>query len=118
MNNDLSLIAPRIKKIRHSMGMSQFEFAKACHMTQAQISAYETGRAYPTLESALKICTVARVSITALIDDTDAIDLPLRKPTRPEMALWVIEEIGVRGPLLDQVRVLLLGRDLPKGEPA
>lgn len=108
---DLTLIPIRIRNIRKSMRLSQEGFAKACGMTQAQVSAYEIGKAYPTLESALKICAAARVSITSLIEDRDAHITPLRRATEEEMALWVIEKIGLDKPALDRVRGMLIGLD-------
>lgn len=108
---DITLIPIRIRNIRKSMGLSQESFAKACGMTQAQVSAYEIGKAYPTLESALKICAAARVSITSLIEDRDAHIVPLRRATEEEMALWVIEKIGLPRPALDRVKSVLIEMD-------
>lgn len=90
------------------MKLSQEDFAKACGMTQSQVSAYEIGKAYPTLESALKMCAAARVSITSLIEDSDTRTIPLRKATDEEMALWVVEKIGVPKVELDHVRDILI----------
>lgn len=108
---DITLIPTRIKNIRKSMGLSQEAFAKACEMTQAQISAYEVGKAYPTLESALKICAAARVSITSLIEDSDACIVPVRRATKEEMAIWLMEEIGTPPVAVERIKDVLYKRD-------
>jgi len=45
----------RIKQLRGHLGLSQTEFAKACDITQAEVSHLESGRHLPGLETRAKL---------------------------------------------------------------
>ena len=55
MNENGKDFAERIKHLRDTLGLTQEEFAKACGLSQKQISYYETGIKTPTLKTLKKI---------------------------------------------------------------
>lgn len=78
--------------------------------TQAQISSYELGRTMPNLESAQKVAAALGISLQDLIGEKEPATAPPRPASKVEMALWVIEAIGIDGFKLDRVRTVLLDR--------
>lgn len=107
MPTNLTLLPVKIKSLRESAGYSQVELAKICGMTQAQISAYEIGKSFPNLESAIAMANAFGTTVAALIGETEPFRAPPRPATKSEMALWVIESIGLDGFKLDHVRRIL-----------
>ncbi len=103
----------RLKRLRESSKLTQGELAKMCGMSQAQLSAYELGKHLPNLESLDLLAKALGTTIAAIIDEKEPSLAPPRKPDKDEMALWVLESIGVAGFKLDGVR-RILGGDLKK----
>lgn len=60
---DFSILANRIKELRHSVNMTQREFAKEAGFTAATLSAYENGSKSPSLEIIMGIAKRFDVSI-------------------------------------------------------
>lgn len=107
MSTDLSFLPGRIKRLRESKKIPQFELARMCGLTQAQISAYEIGRSFPGLESTVKLAEAFGTTVSDLLGEKDPATAPARPATKSEMALWVIESIGLDGFKLDHVRRIL-----------
>lgn len=53
-------ISITIKKIRNTVGMSQAKFAKELDIKQSVVCRYETGKAFPALETIRKIYKFAK----------------------------------------------------------
>ncbi len=51
----------KICTYRKKMNLSQEEFAEKCDLSLRQISAIETGKANPKLETVLKLCGVCQM---------------------------------------------------------
>jgi len=107
MSTDLTHIPKRIKLLREAAKMPQHELARMAGLTQAQISAYEVGRAFPGLESTIKLAQVLGVSVSDLLGETAPKTAPPRPPTRAEMALWVLEAMQFARPVIERVRLVL-----------
>ena len=108
MQNALKEVPARIKLLREQAGLPQAELARMTGLTQAQISAYEVGRSFPGLESAMALSTALGVTVAELIGEKEPISRPPRPPTKNEMALWVIRTIGIDGFALDRIQSALL----------
>lgn len=103
---DLTTIPHRVKRIRGDA--SQAEFAAECGLTQGQISAYELGKAFPTLESTARMCKARGISIAAFLEEIEPSCAPPRTPSKEEMAIWVVRALGIDGFKLDHVRRILM----------
>jgi transcriptional regulator with XRE-family HTH domain len=108
MSPGLEVLPERIKRLRESKGLPQFELARMCGLTQAQISAYEIGRSFPGLESTIKLAHAFGTTVAELIGESEPKTAPPRPPSKHEMALWVIESLGIDGFRLETIRRLLL----------
>lgn len=64
----------------------------------------------PNLESAQKVAAALGISLQNFIGEKEPSTSPPRPATKIEMALWVIEAIGIDGFKLDKVRTVLLDR--------
>ncbi len=60
-----------LKKIRESKGQSQLNLAMKIGVQQETISAYENGKAMPTVDTLLKLCKHYNCSSDFLLDLTD-----------------------------------------------
>lgn len=58
----------KLKKLREERGLSQKEIAKKIGVSRETISAYETGRAKPSLDVALKLAKILKVSVEELFN--------------------------------------------------
>lgn len=56
-----------IKKIRESRGMLQYELANRMGVSQASVSAWESGRAMPSAENLLKLADILECTVDALL---------------------------------------------------
>ena len=72
-------ISTRIKEVRKSLHMSQVEFAKFLGITQATVSAIESGSRIPSTDTALTIakkCNVSMDWLCGLSNKKSASDMP------------------------------------------
>ena len=60
-----------LKKIRKTKKISQVALSVKLGVSQETISAYENGKAYPSIDTLLKLCDVFNVSADYLLDRTD-----------------------------------------------
>lgn len=67
----MKTLGPRLKSLRQSHGMTQQEVADFCGgIKKASVSAWESGKARPTLDALILLKSLYRVSIDDLIDGT------------------------------------------------
>lgn len=110
INTDLTHIPARIKNLRESAGIPQFELARMCDLTQAQISAYERGTSFPGLESSVRLAAALGVTVSDLIGEKEPLPAPPRPATKSEMAIWILEAIGLDVLKLNHVKRILQDR--------
>lgn len=65
----MSNIGSKIKQFRENTHLSQYELADKVGVSQKAVSAWETGRAEPGLDTAAKIAKVLGVPIQSLVLD-------------------------------------------------
>lgn len=58
-------------EIRKEKGISQVALSVKLGISQETISAYENGKAYPSVDTLLKLCDIFNVSADFLLDRTD-----------------------------------------------
>lgn len=58
-------------EIRKQKGISQIALSMKLGVSQETISAYENGKAYPSVDTLLKLCDIFNVSADFLLDRTD-----------------------------------------------
>ena len=61
----------KLKKIRKEKNITQIRLSVAAEVSQETISAYESGKAFPSVETLVKIADFLDVSIDYLLDRTD-----------------------------------------------
>jgi transcriptional regulator with XRE-family HTH domain len=61
----------RLTQFRERAGLSVTQLAKHSGIDYMQISRYETGRTLPSLDSAIRLATVFRVSLDELVTGTE-----------------------------------------------
>jgi transcriptional regulator with XRE-family HTH domain len=71
-------IGQRIKKARQAAGLSQKELGQALKLSDKTVSAYEVGRAQPSLEKLKQLSRATHKSISYFLDDKDPDDLGLQ----------------------------------------
>lgn len=76
-------------------------------ITQAQISNYEAGKAFPGLETAAKLASAFGITVAELIEEKEPKAAAPRPPRKEEMAIWVLQAIGISEVRLDQIRYIL-----------
>lgn len=64
-------LASRIATLRKEKGLSQQAMANALELHVTQVKRYESGSSQPSLEALKKLAKVLRVSIDALVFDTE-----------------------------------------------
>ena len=64
-------LASRIATLRKDKGLSQQAMADALELHVTQVKRYESGSSQPSLEALKKLAKVLRVSIDALVFDTE-----------------------------------------------
>ena len=64
-------LASRIASLRKEKGLSQQAMADALELHVTQVKRYESGSSQPSLEALKKLARVLRVSIDALVFDTE-----------------------------------------------
>ena len=60
-----------LKKIRNEKNITQIRLSIAAEVSQETISAYESGKAFPSVETLIKIADFLDVSIDYLLNRTD-----------------------------------------------
>lgn len=103
----LERLPHRIKKLRESAGFGQGELARMSGLTQAQVSNYESGKQFPGLETALRLSTAFGITVADLIGEDEPKCAAPRAARKEEMALWVLEAIGISEVRVDQIRHIL-----------
>ena len=66
-----SLFSIRLKKLRTDLNMTVIELGRACELSHAIISQYETGGREPGFDSLLKLSAVLNVTVDYLIGRTE-----------------------------------------------
>lgn len=107
----LELLPIRIKKLRESLGLSQTDLSRMAGCTQAQISAYERGNAYPGLETLQNLAKAFGITVSELLNEREPKPTPPRPPTKEEMALWVLEAIGISPKRRAHIKLVLEGHE-------
>jgi transcriptional regulator with XRE-family HTH domain len=64
-----SILAANVAKLRHQMGLTQLELAGAAGMKQPRIAEIESGEANPKLETLARIASALRVRVSELFAD-------------------------------------------------
>lgn len=87
-------LGEKIKKARHIAGLSQKQLAKGLHLSDKAISAYEVGRAEPSIEVLKKISVLTHTTVQYFTDDgnEEALDIQA-KLRRIEQELIEIKKI-------------------------
>ena len=75
------VIGEKIKKIRMENNLKQQEFAKKVDITQASLSAYETGKKMPSIDVLIKISEFFGKSMDYLCKDCDYINQEVKNST-------------------------------------
>jgi transcriptional regulator with XRE-family HTH domain len=76
-------IGRRIFKVRQKLRITQKALGKLLYVKHSQISNYETGESYPSIETVIKLAEIGQVSVQWLImGDYD--DKPLEKVLSPQ----------------------------------
>lgn len=69
-----------LKKMRIKRNVTQVKLAEIAHVTQETISAYESGKAYPSVETLIKIADFLNTSTDYILDRIDN-DEPIKNTT-------------------------------------
>ncbi len=69
-----------LKKMRIKRNVTQVKLAEIAQVTQETISAYESGKAYPSVETLIKIAEFLNTSTDYLLDRIDN-DEPIKNTT-------------------------------------
>lgn len=101
------LIPYRIKSLRKKCGYSQGELARLSDCTQGQISHFENGRAFPGLETAVRLATAFGLTLGEFLAEKEPICAPPRPARDEEMVLWIAEKVGISQVRIDQMRMVL-----------
>lgn len=104
---ELDFLAIRIKKLRETSGLTQGQLSRMAGCTQAQISAYEVGKAFPGLETCQKLAQAFGITVSEFLQEQEPKPAAPRPPRKEEMALWVLEAVGISQVRLDQIRRVL-----------
>lgn len=97
----------KLKKLRESAGLGQSDLARMAGVTQAQISNYEIGKQFPGVETTVRLAAALGITLADLIEQENPAFAPPRPARKEEMALWILEEIGISQVRLDQMRAIL-----------
>jgi transcriptional regulator with XRE-family HTH domain len=71
----LELIGRKIKTARQEVGYSQKELAQVLKLSDKAVSAYEVGRAQPTLQTLVQLSQATHKPISYFLDDAEERDL-------------------------------------------
>ena len=89
-------LGQRLARLRKQRGFTQVELAEKVGITQVLISAYETGRAYFSVETAIRFALVLEISLDELLHPK-AKKVSSKKPSRRVLRrLEQIEQLPAR----------------------
>jgi len=74
----MSIFGQRLKMLRQEKGIKQEELAQMLNISRKTISAYETGRANPQMDTIQKVAKIFGVTVDFLLGNTDS---PVPVPT-------------------------------------
>ena len=66
-NNNLYLLADKIRKLREQMGLTQSELARKLDLTRSSVNGWEIGLAVPSTQVIVELCMVFNVSSDYLL---------------------------------------------------
>ncbi len=72
IGDKMNLFAHRLKELREQKGLKQKELAKLINVSQKTISAYETGRAQPPMQTLQELAKIFDVTVDFLLGITDS----------------------------------------------
>lgn len=75
---DLSQLGERIKRARKEVGYSQKELGTQLKLSDKAVSAYEVGRAQPSLDTLQRIAKLTHCSLSFFLDEVDPDDVELQ----------------------------------------
>lgn len=78
MSNSKSPLAQRLKQARKSLGYSQREMGEALQLSDKAVSAYEVGRAVPSIETLKHISKLTHRPVSYFLDEGDQVDIDLQ----------------------------------------
>lgn len=96
---ETSNFSSRIKELRGSCNLTQFEFAEKIGATQATLSSYENSNKTPSLDIVKNIAESFNVSIDWLLGLSDIVDITSKPRTYSDIArmLFKLEEADLCG---------------------
>lgn len=65
---EIQALAQRVVKIRSDIGENQFEFAENCGVSVYTVSAIETGKGNPRIETIQKIAAYTGMTVSQLLE--------------------------------------------------
>lgn len=113
MPNQLISFGTRLKKYRETNNLTQGHLARIAGITQTQVSHYENGSHLPNLETCWALANALGVSISMLVGEDKIRFAPPRRPTREELALFVLEAIEVPHDVMARIRLIIGPFDTP-----
>jgi len=99
LNNNFSKkIGERIKQARQEVGYSQKELGEALHLSDRTVSAYEVGRAQPSLSILQKLSRVTSRPIGYFLDELEYSEIDLQiKVKKIEQELLEVKKALKKG---------------------
>ena len=83
-----------LKKIRNEKNITQIRLSIAAEVSQETISAYESGKAFPSVETLIKIADFLDVSIDYLLDRTDNPIINCSTKNKDEELIGIISSLN------------------------
>lgn len=97
----------KLKKLRESANLGQNDLARMAGVTQAQISNYESGKQFPGVETAVRLAAALGLTLAEFVEQENPRCAAPRPASKEEMALWILEAIGISQVRMDQMRQIL-----------
>lgn len=82
-----------LKLIREQKGYTQKEFANLCNIAPSTYNQYETGKRQPDIETLLQIANALETSVDAIINNNQAIKIPVFGEVAAGIPISAIEDI-------------------------
>lgn len=77
-NKNTSVLATRFKKARKELGYSQKQMGEALRLSDKAVSAYEVGRATPSLETLKQMGKLTQRPMSYFLDESNQDDVDLQ----------------------------------------